>query len=153
MDESSLQDLPRLGPYEGKYDKEHEAENEGTEELQEDKENVEIFKSFCQWLQTADGGKRDKKMAKQHCSQLCKILSIIDPEEHLSSLLNKSLVHDKFLRDHAEKKYKPDTIKSHLLSLRNFCSFVLTENPECIQVDPVIVQKVAEKACLWSSSY
>ena len=37
--------------------------------------------------------------------------------------------------------------------MRNFCSFVLTENPECIQVDPVIVQKVAEKARLWSSSY
>ena len=92
-------------------------------------------------------------MAKQHCSQLRKILSIIDPERRLSSLLNKSLVRDKFLRDHAEKKYKPDTVKSHLLSLRNFCSFVLTENPECIQVDPVIVQKVAEKAHLWSSSY
>ena len=92
-------------------------------------------------------------MAKQHCSQLRKILSIIDPEGRLSSLLNKSLVCDKFLRDHAEKKYKPDTVKSHLLRLRNFCSFVLTENPECIQVDPAIVQKVAEKARLWSSSY
>ena len=92
-------------------------------------------------------------MAKQHCSQLRKILSIIDPEERLSSLFNKSLVRDKFLRDHAEEKYKPDTVKAHLPSLRNFCSFVLTENPECIQVDPVIVQKVAEKARLWSSSY
>ena len=82
-----------------------------------------------------------------------KILFIIDSEERLSSLLNKSLIRDKFLRDHAEKKYQPDTVKSHLLSLRNFCSFVLTENPECIQVEPVIVQKLAEKARLWSSSY
>lgn len=92
-------------------------------------------------------------MAKQHCSQLRKILSIIDPEGCLSSLFNKSLIRDKFLRDHAEKKYKPDTVTAHLLSLRNFCSFVLTENPQCIQVDLVIAQKLDEKARLWSSSY
>ena len=153
VEEGSVQELPTLGAYENEDNEEHEAGNEETEELQEDKEQVEILKSFCQWLQTADGGRRDKKMAKQHCSQLRKILSIIDPEGRMSSLLNKSLVRDRFLRDYAEKKYKPDTVKSHLLSLRNFCSFVLTENPECIQVNPVIVQKVAEKARLWSSSY
>ena len=42
-------------------------------------------------------------MAKQHCSQLCKILSIIDFEGHLSFLLNKSLVCDKILRLHTAK--------------------------------------------------
>ena len=92
-------------------------------------------------------------MAKEHRSQLCKILAIFDPEGCLSSLFNRSLIRDKFLRDHAEKTYQPDTVKAHLLSLRNFCSFVLTEEPECIQVDPAIVQKVAAKARLWSSSY
>ena len=61
MEEGSLQDLRHVGPYEDEDDEEHEAENEGTEELQEDKDNVEIFQSFCQWLQTADGGRRDKK--------------------------------------------------------------------------------------------
>ena len=44
-------------------------EGDGLREVEE-KENVEIFCSFCQWLQTADGGRKDKKMAKQHCSQL-----------------------------------------------------------------------------------
>ena len=106
MEDGSVQDLLHLGPYEDEEDDEHEVENEETEEFQEDKENVEIFKRFCQWLQTTDGGRRDQKMAKQHCSQLRKILSIIDPEERLSSLFNKSLVRDKFLRDHAEEKYK-----------------------------------------------
>jgi len=153
MDDGSVQDLPHIGQFEDNNDEEHEVENEETEELQEDQGEVKILKSFCQWMQTVDGGRRDKKMAKQHCSQLRKILSVIDPEGHLSSLFNKSLVRDKFLRDHAEKKYKPDTVKAHLLSLRKFCSFVLTENPRCIEVDPVIVQKVAEKAHLWSSSY
>ena len=40
-------------------------------------------------------------MPKQHCSQLRKILSIIDPEGCLSSFFNKSLIRDKFLTDHA----------------------------------------------------
>ena len=47
MEEGSLQDLRHVGPYEDEDDEEHEAENEGTEELQEDKDNVEIFQSFC----------------------------------------------------------------------------------------------------------
>lgn len=94
----------------------------------EDKE--EIFRAFCQWLQTADGGRRDRKMAKQHSSQVCKILVIVDPEKRLSSLLNKNLIRDKFLVDYAEKMYKPDTVKAHLLSLWNICSFVKTEEPQ-----------------------
>lgn len=77
----------------------------------------------------------------------------IDPEKNLTSLFNKSLVRDKFLKEHAEQNYKPDTVKAHLLSLRNFCSFVLTEEPECITVNAAIIQQVAEKARLWSSSY
>ena len=64
MEEGSVQELPTLGAYEDKDDEEHEAENEETEELQEDKEQVEILKSFCQWLQSADGGRRDKKNGK-----------------------------------------------------------------------------------------
>lgn len=65
-------------------------------------------------------------------------------------MFNKSLIRDKF---QAEKKYQPHTVETNLLSLRNLYSFVLTENPECIQVDPAIVQKVAENARLWLSSY
>lgn len=113
----------------------------------------EIFRAFCQWLQTADGGRRDRKMAKQHSSQVCKILVIIDPEKRLSSLLNKNLIRDKFLVDYAEKMYKPDTVKAHLLSLRNFCSFVKTEEPSSVTVDVATIEKIEEKARLWSSSY
>lgn len=120
---------------------------------EEKEENVEIFNSFCQWLQTADGGRKDTKMAKQHCSQVQKILVTIDPEKNLTSLFNISLVRDKFLKEDAEQKYKPDTVKAHLLSLRKFCSFVVTEEPECITVNAAIIQQVAEKARLWTSSY
>ena len=113
----------------------------------------EIFRAFCEWLQTADGGRRDRKMAKQHSSQVRKILVIIDPEKRLSSLFNKNLIRDKFLVDYAEKMYKPDTVKAHLLSLRNFCSFVKTEEPSSVTVDVATIEKIEEKARLWSSSY
>ena len=113
----------------------------------------EIFRAFCQWLQTAYGGRRDRKMAKQHSSQVCKILVIIDPEKRLSSLFNKNLIRDKFLVDYAEKMYKPDTMKAHLLSLRNFCSFVKTEEPSSVTVDVATIEKIEEKARLWPSSY
>ena len=106
----------------------------------------EIFRAFCQWLQTADGGRRDRKMAKQHSSQVCKILVIIDPEKRLSSLLNKNLIRDKFLVDYAEKMYKPDTVKAHLLSLWNICSFVKTEEPSSVTVDVATIEKIEEKA-------
>ena len=56
-------------------------EDESEEDPEEEKENVEIFNSFCQCLQTADGGRKDKKMAKQHCSQVRKILVTIDPKK------------------------------------------------------------------------
>ena len=101
----------------------------------------EIFRAFCQCLQTADGGRRDIKMAKQHSSQVRRILVIIDPEKKLSSLFNKNLIRDKFLVDYAEKMYKPDTMKAHLLSLRNFCSFVKTEEPSSVTVDVATIEK------------
>ena len=87
-------------------------------------------------------------MAKQHSSQVRKILVIIDPEKRLSSLFNKNLIQDKFLVDYAEKMYKPDTMKAHLLSLRNFCSFVKTEEPSSVMVDVATIEKIEEKARL-----
>ncbi|XP_068670188.1 uncharacterized protein [Montipora foliosa] len=123
----------------------------------EEEENVmdeeETFRDFCQWLQTADGGRRDEKMAKKHCSQVRKMLVTIESERKLSSLFNKNLIRDRFLKDYAEKMYKPDTVKAHLLSLRNFCSFVRTEEPSSVTVNADTIRKIEEKARLWSSSY
>ena len=67
----------------------------------------------------------------------------------IASLFDKKLIRDTFLKKPAENTYKPDTIKSYLLSLRNFCSFSLTERP----VDDASITLIDEKARLWSSSY
>ena len=106
---------------------ENEMELEEEPDNVEEEDNVmdeeETFRDFCQWLQTADGGRRDEKMAKQHCSQVRKIL------------VKENFIRDRFLNDYAEKNYKPDTVKTHFLSLRNFCSFVRTEEPSRVTVN------------------
>ena len=105
-DDDAVQDLPDEESFEEEngmeFPDDPEVVNEEAEESQED-EKVEIFNSFRKWLQTADGGRKDGKMAKQHSSQLRNILVTIDPAENLSSLFNKSLIRDKFLRDNPEK--------------------------------------------------
>ncbi|XP_068757402.1 uncharacterized protein [Montipora capricornis] len=135
------------------YEMELVEETDNVEEEENVMDEEETFRDFCQWLQTADGGRRDEKMAKQHCSQVRKMLVTIDSERKLSSLFNKNLIRDRFLKDYAEKMYKPDTVKAHLLSLRNFCSFVRTEEPSSVTVNADTIQKIEEKARLWSSSY
>lgn len=128
-------------------------DNAGVTELQWNENEISIFSSFCQWLTTADGGRKDPKLSKQHASQLNRILSTIDPNKQLKSLFDKKLIRDKFLKEHAEKKYTADTIKAYLLSLRHFCSYITAEKPKSIKVDPALVLQIEEKARLWSSSY
>ena len=117
-----------------------------------EEQQLDMMFSFCSWLQSADGSRKDPKLSKQHTSQLSRILEIIDPTKNLRSLLRKSLLWDIFLR-HAETKYTADTIKAYFLSLRHFCSYVRSEKPECVDVDPALVSQIAEKARLWSMSY
>ena len=115
-----------------------------------EEQQLDVTFSFCSWLQSADGGRKDPKLSK-HASQLSRILEIIDPTKNLRSLFRKSLLRDIFLK-HAETKYTADTIKAYLLSLRHFCSYVTSEKPECVDVDPALVSQIAEKARLWSMS-
>ena len=37
-------------------------------------EGISVVSSFCSWLQSAEGGRKDKKLSKQHASQLLRIL-------------------------------------------------------------------------------
>ena len=92
-------------------------------------------------------------MSNQHASQVSKILDVIDPNKNVESLFNKKLIRDTFLKDHAERTYKPDAIKSYLLSLRYFCSFILTERPDGVNVEDATINFIDKKAHLWSSSY
>lgn len=48
-------------------------------------DEISVVSSFCSWLQSADGGRKDKKLSKQHASQLFRIFQIIDPLPSTSS--------------------------------------------------------------------
>ena len=136
------------------YEDEPDSDMEGEAERTSSVETThDIFGTFATWLQTADGGRKPEKMSRQHASQINKMLAVIDPKEDLASLFDRKLIRDTFLKNHAENAYKPDTIKSYLLSLRYFCSFVLTERPDAVRVNEASVHLIDEKARLWSSSY
>ena len=51
-----------------------------------------LFVAFDNWLQSPDGGKKDVKTAKQHASQIKRILLVIDSDNKVSSLLDFSLL-------------------------------------------------------------
>ena len=111
----------------------------------------EVLVPLANWLQSPDGGKKDEKTAKQHVSQIKNILSLIDAERRVVSLFDGSLLNDKFIK-YAEQKYVPQTIKSYLMSLRHFYSYVLAEKP-VIDATTELVTQMMEKVKRWSSSY
>ena len=67
------------------------------------------------------------------------------------SLFDGSPLNDKFIK-YAEQKYVPQTIKSYLMSLRHFYSYVLAEKP-VIDATTELVTQMMEKVKRWSSSY
>lgn len=102
---------------------------ENTENVSVESES-NVFSSICHWLQTADGGRKDQKLSKQHASQLYRILCTTDPNKELNSLLDKDLM--------------ADTIEAYLLSVRHFCSYIIAEEPNNIKVDSALVHQIRE---------
>lgn len=113
------------------------------------------IQSFKMWLLSPDGGKNDEKTASQHSTQLSKVVSIIDPDDsHISSLFDYKLIGKKFITEYAEPKYYPKTIKSYIMSVRHFYTYVLTDNPEDIHVDDKdLLIATRERLKRWSNSY
>lgn len=64
---------------------------------------------LAKWLQSPDSGKKDEKTAKQHVSQIKNILSVTDEERRLTSVLDISLLKNRFVV-WAEEKYVAETI-------------------------------------------
>ncbi|XP_068689985.1 uncharacterized protein [Montipora foliosa] len=111
-----------------------------------------LIVDFENWLQSPDGGKKDVKTAKQHASQVKRILFVIDIDKKVSSLLDFGLLKEKFVK-HAEEKYVAETIKSYLTSLQHFYSFLLSEKPKEITASCELISQLREKMRRWSTSY
>ena len=113
-----------------------------------------LLAEFEDWFRSPDGGKRDEKTVKQHSSQLFLMLKVIDDEEDMKSLLDVKLVRQMFLKSHVEKKrYKARTIKSYLMSLHHFYTFIILDRPKNFDFNVDEVNASREKIRLWSASY
>ena len=115
-----------------------------SEEAEGDNTDPLFILTFSKWLHSPDGGKKDTKTAKQHSSQISRILSVIDTEKKAESLLDLTLLKEKFVT-HAEEKYLPETIKSYFTSLKHFYSFLLSEKPKDIEVSSEVVTQAGFK--------
>lgn len=114
---------------------------------------AETMQEFEDCLISPDCEKKDQKTAKQHVAQVKNVLSIIGGGTCLQSLLDAKQIRDVFLRQYAEVKYSPATIKSSLMSLQQFCSFLLRENPGGVRFEKDDVLSLREKLKNWSGSY
>ena len=111
-----------------------------------------ITAKLFDWLISTDGGHLDKKTSNQHVKQLRRILRKIDPNENLSSLLDFSLLRDVFMK-HAETTYVVGTIKSYLMSLQHFYSYLQADLPPEIPFNSDVVTQLKVRVQRWSSSY
>ena len=123
---------------------EAEVEDEDTDPI--------LVDSFAEWLESPNGGKKDAKTAKQHRSQIKRILSVIDADKNIASLLDFTLLKDKFIK-YAEERYVAETIKSYLTSIQHFYTFLLSEKPEEIKASSELITQMSEKLKRWSTSY
>ena len=113
-----------------------------------------LLRDFEDWFRSPDGGKRDDKTVKQHSAQLFSMLKAIDDDENPKSLLDVKLVRHVFLKSHVEEKnYEAGTIKSYLMSLRHFYTYLISDRPNNFNFDIAEVSSAREKVKLWSGSY
>ena len=113
-----------------------------------------LIAEFQDWLASPDGSKKDPKTVMQHGSQLFIMLKAIDDSENIKSLLDLKLIRHLFLNKHVkDKKYEAGTIKSYLMSLRHFYSFLLSDKPGSITFNWLDVSASREKVKMWSASY
>ena len=111
---------------------------------------TKILKQFCDWLVSPDGEQKDKKTATQHVSQLKRVMSVTGGGP--ASLVDEKKIRDVFLPQ-AKDKYHAATIKSYLMSLQHYCSFLLEDKPSGADYDRDEVTDLPGKLKKWSASY
>ncbi|CAB4002290.1 Hypothetical predicted protein [Paramuricea clavata] len=112
-----------------------------------------VFKQFEEWLQTADGGRREKPIAQQCSRQIQLVIQYICPEKpNLKDILDRKTLRDKWLHKF-EKERRPGTVKSYLGALRQFYSFLECESPMNIDAPPKALSALIVQMAQWSKSY
>ena len=116
-------------------------------------ESSYLMKMFLDYLVSPDCGKQDEAASKQCAQQVKRILSVIDKENNITSLFDRLLIRDAFLKRYAEQKKHFDsrTIKSYLKSLHHFYNFILAEKFTGFNKEDFISMQA--NVTRWSSAY
>lgn len=112
------------------------------------------FLQFQMWLQSADGGRKCEKSAKQHAFQVGVIFDAVAESRHVSALWDYKLLSG-FLKVHAvEKQFSPATIKSYLSSVRHWFSYIVAEESDRLtSEEKQRIQQVSDRVLRWIGSY
>ena len=123
------------------------------EVVQNEHESMYLMKMFYDYLISPDCGKRDQTASKQCVQQVKCVLRVIDSEKNITSLFNRRLVSDVFLKNYAEntKHLDPRTIKAYLKSLDHFYNFLLAENFSALNKEDIVSMQANIRR--WSSAY
>ena len=106
------------------YDAVSEEEVEPPFAHSEDSNGFTSFDSFASWLQTADGGRKSEKSAKQHAFQAQTVATVTGKESRPLELFAKETLQAKFLGRYVkDKQFSPATIRSYLSSLIHFGNY------------------------------
>ena len=121
--------------------------------VQNEHESMYLMKMFYDYLISPDCGKRDQTASKRCVQQVKCVLRVIDSEKNITSLFNRRLLRDVFLKNYAEntKHLDPRTIKAYLKSLDHFYNFLLAENFSTLNKEDIVSMQANIRR--WSSAY
>ena len=116
-------------------------------------DEASIFKQFEDWLQTADGGRKDETNALKCSRQVQLVMQYICPENPtLKDVLNKNTLKTKWLNKF-EKERHPGTVRAYLGDLRQFYSFIQCELPRNVDVSSDVLYSLEAQMTQWSKSF
>ena len=122
------------------------------DETETPRSQQEMFKHFREWLQGADGGRKEEHVANQCSRQVEMVLEYIDRENRdLKNILTKRILRDKWLTPF-EKEKRPGTVKSYLASLNHFYIFAKCEKPDGVAATEEQLSLLSEQVKLWNKS-
>ena len=111
-----------------------------------------ILTQYYEWLTSPDAGNKDARASKQSQDQLRRIIGCIDESMDISALMNATDIKVSFLQGYCVRRgYKAGTIKSYVISLKNFMSFLIAERHPVFDMGHVL--SMEKRITNWMKTY
>ena len=111
----------------------------------------DLLEKLQRWFMSPDGGLKAAKDARQNSRQVGTVLKFVGS---LTNLFNKNSLWNDWIQQFSEN-HRPGTIKSYLISLRHFYTFLISEKVK-VNVensDHNSLVRLKEKLAFWMKSY